>query len=80
MPTSPPHLLQGDLAGAREAVSDVLSLQSDKRVEGVVRRLSALREVLAGPGFRGKEAQALTEEIEQFTAATAVQALPAPPS
>lgn len=74
------HLLQGDLAGAREAVSDVLKLQSDKRVEGVVRRLSALREVLAGPSFRTKEAYALTEEIEQFTASTAVQVLPAPPS
>jgi tetratricopeptide (TPR) repeat protein len=74
------HLLRGDLAGAREAVSGVLKLQSDKRVEGVVRRLSALRGVLAGPSFRSKEARALTEEIEQFTATTAVQVLPAPPS
>lgn len=74
------HLLQGDLEGAREAVSHVLSLQSDKRVEGVVRRLGELREVLAGPGFRGKEARAFMDEIEQFTAASAVQALPALPS
>ncbi|HVB42942.1 MAG TPA: hypothetical protein VNF47_09590 [Streptosporangiaceae bacterium] len=73
------HLLQGDLAGAREAVSHVLGLQSDKRVEGVVRRLSALREVLAGPGFRNSEADALAEEIEEFTATTAVQVLSAPP-
>jgi hypothetical protein len=33
--------------------------------------------VLAGPSFRSKEARALTEEIEQFTATTAVQVLPA---
>jgi tetratricopeptide (TPR) repeat protein len=74
------HLLRGDLAGAREAVSEVLTLDPSKRVEGVIRRLGVLRDVLAGRGFQNREAQVLAEEIEQFTAAPAVQVLPAPPS
>jgi transposase len=74
------HLLRSDLAGAREAVSEVLTLDPGKRVEGVIRRLGVLREVLAGTGFRNREAQLLAEEIEQFTAAPAVQVLPAPPA
>jgi tetratricopeptide (TPR) repeat protein len=73
------HLLQGDLAGARESLSGVFTLHPGKRVEGVVRRLSALREVLA-VGSHNKDAQTLVEEIEQFTATTAVQVLPKAPS
>jgi hypothetical protein len=73
------HLLRGDLAGAREAVSEVLTLDLSKRVEGVIRRLGVLRDVLAGRGFQNREAQVLADEIEQFTAAPAVQVLPAPP-
>jgi len=73
------HLLRGDLAGAREAVSEVLVLDPSKRVEGVIRRLGVLREVLAGRGFQNREARALAEEIEQLTATPAVQVLPAPP-
>ena len=35
---------------------------------------------LAGRRFQNREARVLAEEIEQFTAAPAVQVLPAPPS
>jgi tetratricopeptide (TPR) repeat protein len=74
------HLLQGDLAGAREAVGEVLNLDPSKRVEGVVRRLGVLRETLAGSSFQHRAARTLAEEIEQFTATHAVQALPVAPS
>jgi tetratricopeptide (TPR) repeat protein len=73
------HLMRGDLSGAREAVSAVLSLDSGMRVEGVIHRLNGLREVLAGSGFQHGAAQSFADEIEEFTAAPAIQALPAPP-
>ncbi len=72
------HLARGDLSGAREAVSEVLSLDSGMRVEGVIRRLNALLEILAGSSFRNRAAQSLADEIEEFTASTAIQVLAAP--
>jgi hypothetical protein len=73
------HLLLGDLDGARAAVSDVLGMPPDRRVQGVVRRLDSLREMLADPVFRGRpRAHSLSEEIHQFTAPAG--RLSAPPS
>ncbi|MQA88139.1 MAG: XRE family transcriptional regulator [Streptosporangiales bacterium] len=74
------HLMRGDLAGAREVLHHVLALRPDRRVEGVVRRLAAVRDVLSGQDFQTREGRALAEEIEQFTTDTAIQALPAGPS
>jgi tetratricopeptide (TPR) repeat protein len=74
------RFMQEDLEGARAAVSQVLTLDPGKRVEGVVRRLGVLREALARNGFQHRKAQELAEEIEAFTATAAVQALPASPS
>jgi tetratricopeptide (TPR) repeat protein len=74
------HLLRGDLDGARDAVSEVLALDPGMRIESVVRRVGALRQVLAGPSFQHRQGQALAEEIEQFTAVPAGHALPVAPS
>lgn len=74
------HLLRGDLDGTRDAISEVLALDPGLRIEPVVRRLGALRDMLAGPNFQHRTGQSLAEEIEQFTAATAGHGLPTSPA
>jgi hypothetical protein len=59
--------LNGDLAGAEDAVSVVLTLDHDRRTEAVSRRMSKLGRLLGAPQFRGAvEAGRMGEAIEDF--------------
>lgn len=61
--------LNGDLAGAQDALSAVFTLDPDRRTEAISRRLANLGRMLGGKQFRGAaEAGVMGEAIEDFTA------------
>ncbi|NRQ32120.1 XRE family transcriptional regulator [Nonomuraea sp. NN258] len=69
------YLLAGDTSGAAEALSPVFGLPMEKRVEGLVKRITQVRAVLATVG--GHEASELAERIEHFSADSITRILPA---
>jgi tetratricopeptide (TPR) repeat protein len=61
------RVLQGDLAGAEDALSSVFELEPDRRTEALVRRLTRLGGVIGAGRFRGAvESGTLGEAIEDF--------------
>src|SRR5574341_974152 len=75
------RLLSGDLAGAEDALTDVLTIEPGKRIATLVERLKAVRGTLATAPFRGaREASPLDERIQAFVAEPAQRALPQLPA
>jgi len=75
------HLMLGELDGAQQTLSHVFALPSEKRVEGVVKRLGQVRNLLTQPAYLGSRPAAdLGEQIEEFAANTVAHGVPGIPT
>jgi hypothetical protein len=75
--TAAARLLHGDLAGAGEALSPVLTLEPGRRNAALSGRLRSVEQTLRGPAWQPDAAAAqLAETIEGWLADTAAQPLP----
>ncbi|MFG1879311.1 XRE family transcriptional regulator [Sphaerisporangium sp. NPDC049003] len=68
------RLLAGDIDGVTEALTPVFPLSPDRRVEGILKRVKAIRNSLAT--ISAQDTTALMDMIEGFTIETAAYGLP----
>ncbi|WP_344907086.1 hypothetical protein [Actinomadura meridiana] len=67
---------QSDVEGAAEALSDVLDLPVDQRIEGIVTSVRRVHRLLREPHLQGPAARSLQQEIEAYARTPAAAALP----